>query len=415
MCRAMRVSIVIQRFAEGVTGGAEYHARRVGQHLAAAGHDVTVLTSTSRDARRWDNAFPPGESRDGALRVLRFPVRSRLLRDVERARESLRHALGRSPVTLRQAWSMWANPYVPELIAHVRDEAARYDAVLFFTYYYYPSLVGALHACGTARIGVPLGHDDDVFATPVVRRMLCAFDAMIANTDDERELIERVLGDRGRTPRADITVAGCGVDPPPAEISRPPIDDPYILYLGRFKDGLELLPEAWRAFRARYGAETFERSDGRTLRGDELTLVTVGDAQLSHLARGLEGERWKVVGHVDDAARWAWTRGCEVLINPSLYESLSLTLLEAWWVRRPALARAQCAVMASQIARAEGGATFRDAGSFADALAAMLRSREARARMGERGSTFAQQRYAWPRVMEHYARVLERCAQKKRK
>src|SRR5207302_110557 len=44
----MKLGVVVQRFGADMTGGAEYHARRVAERLADEGHDVTVLTSTSR-------------------------------------------------------------------------------------------------------------------------------------------------------------------------------------------------------------------------------------------------------------------------------------------------------------------------------------------------------------------------------
>ena len=391
----MRLAVVIQRFAADVTGGAEYHARRVAEHLAAAGHDVTVLTSTARSTRgAWDDHYPAGVSRDGALTVLRFRTRRRARRNLERVRESLRRLTRRSPVSLRQIWSMWANPYVPELIAHLRAEGHRYDAVLFFTYFHYPSLVGAL-VTRTVRIGIPLAHDDAEIATPAVRRMLLAFDAILANTEEERALVQQVLGLETRP----ITVAGCGVDPPPEPLPPPPIATPYVVYLGRAKDGTEDLAACIAEFHRRFGDEVFEASDGTTFPGRALSLVTVGELRLA--APGVRS-----VAHVDPTERWAWTAGAQVLVNPSLFESLSLTLLEAWWVGRPVLARAQCHVMARQVERAGGGATFSDAASFADALATMLRSRAARAAMGERGRAYAQERYAWPAVIEQYLRVL---------
>lgn len=400
----VQLGIVVQRYGESITGGAEYHARRVAQHLAAAGHQVTVLTSTSRDARRWDNAFPPGASRDGDVRVMRFAVRSRLLRELARGMETARALVGASPVTFRQLWTIWANPYVPGLVSHLA-RGPRYDAVFFFTYFYYPSLAGALVA-PTYRIGVPLGHDDPDFSTPMVRRMLRAFDAILTNTEEERDLVQRVLQGSPPMPASwrapPIVVAGCGVDPPPAVIPPRPIAAPYVVYLGRMKPGTELLREGWAAFRSRYGTETFPCDGPRTARGNEIVLATIGDGELATIA----GDGWKVVGHVPSAERWAWCAHAELLVNPSLYESLSLTLLEAWWVSRPVAVREQCEVMANQVARARGGVTFSEAGSFADEIARLLRDPVLRRDAGESGRSFATTRYAWPAVMAHYKAVL---------
>ncbi|MFI5301846.1 MAG: glycosyltransferase family 4 protein [Polyangiales bacterium] len=400
MSARLSLAVVIERFGDGITGGGEYHARRVAQHLAdptSRAHDVTILTSTSRDARRWDSPFTPGEDRVAGLRVLRFPVESSVDRDLERARQAALGLVGRSPVGVREAATTWANPYVPQLHAHLA--ATRYDAVFFFRYFYYPSIGGA-HRTDSYRVGVPLLHDEPSARRPSVRRYLRALDAIVVNTDEERELVYEVGGDL----RAPVIVAGCGVDPPSAAIGPRPFDAAYVAYFGRRKDGTELLPEMWRAFRERYGGARFTDDRGRSVRGDALKLVTIGEPSFREIA----GDGWHVEGHVDEATRWRFAAHAEAIVNPSLHESLSLVILEGWWVGRPVLVRAQCRVMARQVQRAEAGAAFRDAISFADALAAMLRGPDRRRVLGENGRAFATSRYEWSTVMRRYDDALAR-------
>src|SRR5438132_7004758 len=69
----MKLALVIQRFGPDIAGGSERHCRLIAEHLAAT-HDVTILTSCADDYVTWRNAHAPGESRLGALRILRFPV-----------------------------------------------------------------------------------------------------------------------------------------------------------------------------------------------------------------------------------------------------------------------------------------------------------------------------------------------------
>ncbi len=398
MSQRLSIAVVIERFGDGITGGGEYHARRVAQQLADPrdrAHDVTVLTSTSRDARRWDSVFAPGEDRAADLRVLRFAVKSSADRDLERAREVASHLAGRSPVGVREAFTTWANPFVPDLHNHLAT--TRYDAVFFFTYFFYPSLAGA-HRTDSFRVGVPLAHDEPCLRRGSVRRYFRALDAIVVNTGEERELVYEVGGDL----RAPVVVAGCGVDPPTRAIGPRPIEAPYVAYFGRRKDGTELLPAMWRAFRERYGRARFTDDRGRSVRGDEVQLVTIGDPTFREIA----GEGWRVEGHVDEATRWDFCAHAEAIVNPSLHESLSLVLLEAWWMGKPVLVRAQCRVMVRQAQRAEGGVAFIGAIDFADTLAAMLRDPARRRRFGERGRAFATSRYDWPRVMRHYDAIL---------
>src|SRR5947209_11711932 len=69
----MKLACVIHRFGADIVGGSESHCRAVAAHLAAS-HDVTILTTCAKDHLTWKNHYDAGESRDGRLRVLRYPV-----------------------------------------------------------------------------------------------------------------------------------------------------------------------------------------------------------------------------------------------------------------------------------------------------------------------------------------------------
>ncbi len=47
--------------------------------------------------------------------------------------------------------------------------------------------------------------------------------------------------------------------------------------------------------------------------------------------------------------------GAALLVHPSAFESLSMALLEAWKMGRPALVNGECAVLRGQVQRADGG------------------------------------------------------------
>src|SRR5207342_1871285 len=69
----VKLACVVQRYGTEVTGGAEAHCRAIAERLAES-HDVTVLTSCAREYLTWRNAYPPGESRLGPVKIARFPV-----------------------------------------------------------------------------------------------------------------------------------------------------------------------------------------------------------------------------------------------------------------------------------------------------------------------------------------------------
>ena len=68
------VAFVTPRYGDRVIGGSEAVMREAAHGLAGRGFDVEVLTTCAWSHYTWANDLPPGPSRDGAVRVRRFPV-----------------------------------------------------------------------------------------------------------------------------------------------------------------------------------------------------------------------------------------------------------------------------------------------------------------------------------------------------
>ena len=76
-------------------------------------------------------------------------------------------------------------------------------------------------------------------------------------------------------------------------------------------------------------------------------------------AEGVRGERRPVdfvdVGRLlSEEEKWAVIAGAALTIHPSLYESLSLALLESWAVGVPAVVNGLCAVLLGHAREAAG-------------------------------------------------------------
>src|SRR5262245_41469310 len=70
---SVKLAFVVQRYGADIAGGSEMHCRQLAERLSPR-HDVTVLTTCARDYVTWENAYPPGVSMEGGVRVQRFPV-----------------------------------------------------------------------------------------------------------------------------------------------------------------------------------------------------------------------------------------------------------------------------------------------------------------------------------------------------
>src|SRR6185503_10840486 len=137
---SVKLAFVVQRYGADIAGGSELHCRELAQRLASR-HTITILTSSARDYVTWKNEYPAGESMDGGVRVIRFAV----------AQQRRLHAFsslsdevfdGDAPRELQEEWFRENGPQVPDLIRHLREHGRDYDAVLFWTFRYYPSFFG---------------------------------------------------------------------------------------------------------------------------------------------------------------------------------------------------------------------------------------------------------------------------------
>lgn len=381
----MRIGLVVQRYGDEVVGGAELHARWIAQHLALR-HDVEVLTTCAIDYLTWENEYPPGETRVNGIRVRRFPVTRR--RTAEGYDELSRkvHFYAHSDAEERQ-WLEEHGPVTPGLVDHLRS--ACYDAVVFFSYRYWTTWHG-LGARPRRSILVPTAERDPTVQLRMMRDFFRLPAAYAFNSEEERQMLAETAGCE-----LPGEVVGVGIEDAPVlpegEIrKRLDVLGDFIVYVGRIEraKGCSQLFE----FFARYVAE----------QAPNLNLLLVGRAVLevpihvnvAHL------------GVLSDSEKMSVLAAARLLVHPSPYESLSMALLEAWKVGRPALVNGRCDVLRGQVVRAGGGLYYASYEEFAEALTWLLARREDAAAMGRSGRAYYQTHYAWDVIMEKYQRLL---------
>lgn len=386
----MRIGMVVQRYGEGVDGGAEVHCRAVAERLAARGHQVTVLTTTALDYLSWANHFPPGESQLEGVAVRRFPVaRRRWVRPFNLWSRKI--YWGGQPIDLQWRWLVRQGPYCPELVQHLVEREAEYQAIVFFTYLYFPTAAG-LPLVPRRALLVPTAHDEPTLYLPLFRPVFHLPRVIIYNTRAEMDLVRRVTGN-GQVPGR---VVALGIDPPVAGggaefKKRHGIEGPMLLYLGRvdvMKGCREML-------------EHFSRlAAGPGLAG--LKLVLVGKRHMDLPKHpGVVG-----LGFVDEAERDAALDAADLLVMPSPHESLSMVTLEASAAMKPVLVNAQCEVLAEYVERAGAGLAYRDYPQFSAAVRRLLGNPAEAAAMGRDGAAYVAEHYGWEPVLRAYEEEL---------
>ncbi len=379
-----RLGIVVQRFGEEITGGAESLARQVAQQLSAQ-VDVEVFTSCATDHLSWANVLAPGTSTDDAVTVHRFPVRrARRIREFNR----LSDRLFNRPLDFvsETHWLAEQGPDAPALLDALAARKHEFDAFLFFTYLYAPTVWGVPLVKDQALV-VATTHDEPPLAFGAMRDVFEAPRALVSLTPEEKALVEK------RFPKAARRrVIGVGIEPltPDPERFREHfgIKGPYLLYVGRMEAG-KGVDELVRRHQALVSA--FH---------DAPTLVLAGSGDLKP-----SGTRVVYAGRVDEQTKWDALGGALAVVMPSRYESLSLVTLEAFAVGTPVLGNAACDVVRGQIERSGAGHTFTltDDDGFRNAVQRVGRERETLSRAAKKYAT----QFRWDAVVRAYLEEID--------
>jgi glycosyltransferase involved in cell wall biosynthesis len=387
----VKLAFVVQRYGADIAGGSEAHCRAIAEQLSAR-HEITVLTSCAIDYVSWRNVLPAGETRDGAVRVIRFAVRRP--RDLHAFADLSDEVFdAAAPRERQQAWFTANGPEVPDLLDHLRQFGHTYDLILFWTYRYYPSYFGVPLVKERAVL-LPTAEEDRAIDLDVLGEFFTLPAGYLFLTPEEHALVSS----RAARPIAPAAVIGTGLEPADApdrraqtSLAQSNISRDYVLYLGRVdrNKGCHTLLDHFLEYVDAFAS-------------DDVTLVLAGPAKM----RVPVHPRIKALGYVADDLRRALLAHARVLAVPSPYESLSIALLEGWNYGVPAIVNARCTVLEGQVRRANGGLPYRSAEEFCEALA-YLRTHDAERRaLGEQGRAYVEREYRWPTVVERVERLL---------
>jgi glycosyltransferase involved in cell wall biosynthesis len=382
------VAFVVQRYGAEVTGGSESLARALAGRLSAD-YDVTVFTTCARDYVTWRNDLPAGESQEDGVTVRRFPVeQERDLAAFNRFAESIYdrpHTDEDERRFLREQ-----GPYVPDLVQALARERERFQAVLFFTYLYYPTVEG-LAVAAERSILVPTTHDEPPLRFDVYRDAFARARAFAFLTPAEEALV-RSRFDVGARP---ALLAGMGIEDAVVEDvaafrARFGLERPYVLYAGRIDAGkgcADLL-RFYELYRARAS--------------DPADVVLIGTLAMDEPS----GPGVRYLGFVSEDDKRAAFAGASVVACPSAYESFSIALLDGLAHGVPSLANARSPVLKEHCLRGQGGLFYEDGLEFVEALLALLGDEGLRRALGASGRAYVAAEYRWDVVLERYRRLI---------
>jgi glycosyltransferase involved in cell wall biosynthesis len=344
-------------------------------------------------------------------------------------------------------WLAEQGPWMPSLIDYLKRNQQQYDALIFFTYLYAPTVLG-LEVNPGKSILVSTAHDEPAIKLDIYKNVFSTPAAICYLTESERAFVQRQFPDRPLLEE----IVGVGIDIPPQarfSVSLQSAVDSQQSAVGSqqsavddaepagAKDDAEAAagggdaePVEDRDFPSHLMARgaTFRRRHrlwgpvvlygGRIDPGkgcEELIeyfasyVKDGGDATLALMGAKMmaipEEPYIRFAGLLSDSERSQALEAATVVVCPSPYESLSLIALEAMAVGTPVLANARSAVLVEHCVKSNGGLFYADGDEFVECLNVLVGDGRLRAALGQNGRDYVRRNYRWDTVLGKWDRL----------
>lgn len=404
-----KIAIVVQRYGVEVNGGAEYHCRILAEKLESF-FDLEVITTCAIDYITWRNEYSQGISEINGVRVRRFEViqernkkkahiLERLVRKKAFFQKTLRFfgclAVAEKLSILKKKeeewgieWAKQQGPHTPELLEFLRNNQQNYDAIIFFTYLYYPTFFG-LRIAPEKSILIPTAHDERPIYFPAFKLIFKSPKAILYNTDAEKEFVNRLFNNGGIY--SDIVGVGIDQPNPISDSDVATISDPYLIYIGRIDPakGCDVLFEYFLTYK-------------ESIKSD-LRLVLVGQSFMSIP----DTKDILIMGFVSEEEKEKLLHHAKALVIPSFFESLSLVTLESMVAGIPVVANGRTEVLKNHIEQSRGGYLFFDFETFKEALDDLQNSSTNIDLLKENAKAYVTKNYNWETVIEKVSKAID--------
>lgn len=405
LIHAGAIAIVIPWFGRDLKGGAEQQAWQVATRLAARGHPIEVLTTCCRSfLDDWsENDLPAGESFESGVLVRRFLVdrRDRWVFD-DLNRELLAKPLGSllpgvSPVVPQERAAIWHQQNINSeaLQAYLQKHSSNYSAFVFLPYLYGITLQGLPLVAEKAWLQ-PCLHNEAYAYLPTVGNIFYQAKKLLFISAGEMQLASRLYGPTIFTKGV---VAGAGIELEDLVLDQQMnlpshlVGQRFVLCLGRrdAEKGTDRLVAVFKAFHQLHPASCLQ-----------LVLAGPGTKSYTDKASNIID-----LGLVSNTEKSGLLYNCLVLCQPSINESFSRVLFEAWTCSKPVLVHRDCLATATAVQDAQGGWLASEQEEWITQLAYIdSQSTIELAAIGARGRTYAQDMADWNRVIGRYESLL---------
>lgn len=406
-----KIAFIVQRYGLEVNGGAEYHCRVIVEKLKDI-YDIEVLTSCAKDYLTWADEYPEGATEINGVKVQRFS--SGMERDWKKFQSIGRKIKKRKPYqkVLRfvgllkfyeslipadivnedyEKWVIYQGPYLPTLLNHLENNQQQYDALIFFTYLYYPTIEG-IKIAPEKSILIPTAHDEPPIYFPFFKQFFNTPKAILYNTLSEKRFVNKLF--HNESIYSDIVGVGIEADEPKTKLRVQDIlksDCEYLIYIGRIdaSKGCKVLCDYFL---------DYKRSTNKNIKlvlvGQSFMPIPVSDDILA-------------MGFVDEDIKITLLKNAKVLVIPSFYESLSLVTLESMSYGVPVIANEKCEVLKDHINNSHAGFLYDDFNSFKIAVDKIFSPEIDINQLSKNAKHYVAENYTWQVTIDKYDKAID--------
>jgi O-antigen biosynthesis protein len=368
-----RFAFVTLRYGEHVLGGAETAVRRLAEQLAARGEKVEVFTTCAMEVFEWRNQLESGSSVVNGVLVNRFPV---AIVDKDRFIQA-QFKLQQPPYKREdeQAW-LESGAHSPALYEQLLRRRNDFD-LFFFAPYPFPLIHYGAAITPSKSVIWPCLHDESYAYLPSTTTLLKYACGVLYNSQPERQLAEiglRLIHKKAHTVGIMVDGVAGNADRFRAATG---IADPFVAYSGRLEHAknVPLLIEYF---------ETYKRDRPQ----NNLKLVLAGDGPSARTSADIVH-----LGFMTQQPLADMYSAATALCQPSVNESFSIVIMEAWLAGTPTLVHTECPVTRYHAATCGGGFAFSGYDDFAAAIDLLLKHPELRNAMGASGQRYVRQHF----------------------
>jgi glycosyltransferase involved in cell wall biosynthesis len=383
----LRIAFVCPFFGEDAAGGAEFAARSIALHLAESGVDVDILTTCLKDLPHGitNNVHAPGTTKTGPLTIRRFKAEAPDMTPFSELNDLI---IDGCELTAHEELQFMSRHVTSiDMLRYIADHEADYAWFCFIPYLFGTTCFGARLVPHKA-IMIPCLHDEGYARLKIVQNAIAACRRIVFNAEAEQRFARSAYGID--SPRG-IHV-GLGVE---TRIDfdadrfreRFRIQDPFMLYAGR-RDTTKNV-HTLIAYFNRYKQQ----------HPGALKLVLIGPADLPVADPGCDIID---LGFVSEQEKRDGYAAADIFCQPSLNESFSYVIMEAWLCGTPCLVHERCAVTRDHVVSSGGGLYFDAESDFTATTHRLLNDDKLRRQMATAGRQYVEDNFAWDHIVRRF-------------